>query len=107
MRSLWAALALLALGGCSDQGREQARLNSFFFNDTATTEIYTRYPKSVTFRNELIRLRPEGPVVCGEYSGLNRKREAVAVTHFIFADNEVAFEGAADFARRWREVCAS
>jgi hypothetical protein len=102
-----ALLAAAALCACSDLRSESARITSARIAAENAVLIYTRTPKSVVFRDEVVRLDPDGPVVCGEYDGLNRNGEWIGFTRFIFADNQVAFDrGHADFQGRWAELCA-
>jgi hypothetical protein len=106
--TLFALPALLALCACADPRSEASRVAGARVNAENAVLIAARVPKSVVFRNEVVRLRPGGAVVCGEFNGLNRKTEWVGFTRFVYAGGEVVFDdGQPDFNLHWREDCAA
>jgi hypothetical protein len=105
-RFLPALLLVPALCACSDLRSERGRANSARVDAENAVLIASRMPKSVVFRNEVVRLAPGGPVVCGEFNGQNRRQEWVGFTRFIHTREETwVDDGGADFDGRWRESC--
>jgi len=101
-----AALALLMLCGCSGLRSDAARARSARVSAENAVLIASRVPKSVVFRNEVVSLSGRSPVVCGEYNGMNRNREWVGFSRFIYAGGEITFDlGQPEFAGRWAGEC--
>ena len=101
-----AALALLMLCGCSGLRSDAARARSARVSAENAVLIASRVPKSVVFRNEVVSLRGRTPIVCGEYNGMNRNREWVGFSRFIYAGGEITFDlGQPEFAGRWASEC--
>jgi hypothetical protein len=105
---LSALVALAALAACSNPRSESSRALSARIDAENAVLIAARTPKSVIYRNEMVRLRPGGAVVCGEFDGLNARQAWAGFTRFIYAHGAVLFDdGQRDFAARWRDACAA
>jgi hypothetical protein len=104
-----AAVAVLSLlAACSDPRTERRRIEGARVDAENAVLIASRMPKSVIFRNETVRLRPGGPVVCGEFNGQNRRLEWVGFVRFIRMDGDTWMDdGGAVFAERWRAACGA
>jgi hypothetical protein len=101
-------LAVAAVAACSDPRSETARITSARIAAENAVLIYTRTPKSVVFKDETVRLGPDGPIVCGEYNGLDRYGEWIGFTRFIFSDNQVTVDrGRPDFMAHWAASCGA
>jgi hypothetical protein len=101
-----AALALLALTACSGLRSDNTRIRSARVDAENAVLIASQVPKSVLFRNEVVTLGDDGPVVCGEFNGMNRRGDWAGYTRFVHADGDLTIDGQAGFAARWREACA-
>jgi hypothetical protein len=98
-------IVVLALAGCSELRPEQGRINNARVAAENAVLIASHVPKSVVFRNETVKLRPDGPVVCGEFDGLTRKGEDAGFARFVFVEGDVTFEDEPGFQALWREDC--
>jgi len=106
--ALLALAALAALAACSNPRSESSRALSARIDAENGVLIAARVPKSVIFRNETVRLRPDGAIVCGEFNGLNTKHQWAGFSRFIYARGVVTFDGdRAGFPDRWRDGCAA
>jgi hypothetical protein len=101
--------AVLLLAACSDlRGSERERETSARIAAENAVLTDSHVPQSVVFRNEVVVLRDDGPVVCGEFDGLNRQGGMAGFARFVFTGDEVTFDrGQPEFAERWRDGCAA